>query len=71
MKTYQLIQVGMTKVFTYTYFEKYGKTLEDLTAFFNEIIDETTATKEQGLRPWTRDLYVIDESGKIITEYHS
>lgn len=71
MKTYQLIQIGKTKVFTYTYHEKYGQTLDDVAILFNTIIDECEETKKHGLRPWTRDLYVTDETGRIITEYHN
>lgn len=71
MKTYQIIQIGMTKVFTYTYHEEYGQTLDDAAKFFNEIIEESNATKKEGLRPWTKDLYIVNGAGDIITEYHS
>ena len=71
MKTYQLIQIGMTKVFTYTYHEEYGQTLDDAAQLFNEIIKECNAAIKVGLRPWTKDLYVIAENGDIITEHHN
>lgn len=71
MKTYQIIQVGMAKVFTYTYHEEYGQTLDDVAKFFNEVVEESESTKKTGLKPWTRHLYVIDAEGEIWAEYHS